>query len=53
MNEGYNWDHIVEGDAVEGTAFCVCRDEMMRELNIIDYLNSFWTLRCFIGVNCC
>ena len=25
MNEEYDWDHNVEGDAVEGPVDCVCR----------------------------
>ena len=28
MNEDSDWDHYVEGDAVEGPVVCVSREEM-------------------------
>ena len=33
-NEEYDWDHNVEGDAVEGPVVCVCRDEMVQVIYI-------------------
>ena len=32
MNEENNWDHYVEGDAVEGPVFCVGRKEVLQAL---------------------
>ena len=33
MNEENDWDHNVEGDAVEGPVVCVSRDKMLQALN--------------------
>ena len=35
MNKESNWDHNVEGDAVEGLVDCACRDEVLQALNEI------------------
>ena len=33
MNEESDWDHDVEGDAVEGAVCCVSRDEVVQVLS--------------------
>ena len=33
MNEENDWDHDVEGDAVEGPVVCVGREEVLQALN--------------------
>ena len=33
MNKVNDWDHNVEGDAVEGSEVCVCREEVLQALN--------------------
>ena len=33
MNEENYWDHIVEGDALEGPVVCVSREEVLQALN--------------------
>ena len=33
MNEENDWDHNVEGDAVEGPVVCVSREEVLQALN--------------------
>ena len=33
MNEENDWDHNVEGDAVEGPVVCVCREELLQVLH--------------------
>ena len=33
MNEENDWDHNVEGDAVEGPVVCVCREEVLQALS--------------------
>ena len=33
MNKKKDWDHNVEGVAVEDPVDCVCRDEVVQELN--------------------
>ena len=33
MNEENDWDHYVEGDAVEGAVYFVSRDEVVRVLS--------------------
>ena len=33
MNEENDWDHYVEGDAVEGPVVCVGREEVLQALN--------------------
>ena len=33
MNEENDWDHNVEGDAVEGPVVCVSREEVLHALN--------------------
>ena len=33
MNEENDWDHNVEGDAVEGPVVCVGREEVLQALN--------------------
>ena len=35
MNEENDWDHYVEGDAVEGPVVCVSREEVLQALNEI------------------
>ena len=35
MNEENDWDHNVEGDAVESTVVCVIREEVLQALNEI------------------
>ena len=35
MNEENDWDHNVEGDAVEGPVGCVSREEVLQALNEI------------------
>ena len=32
-NEENDWDHYVEGDAVEGPVVCVCREEVLQVFN--------------------
>ena len=32
MNEENDWDHNVEGDAVDGPVVCVCREEVLQVL---------------------
>ena len=32
MNEGNDWDHNVEGDAIEGLVVCVSREEVLQAL---------------------
>ena len=32
MNEENDWDHNVEGDAVEGPVVCVSREEVLHEM---------------------
>ena len=33
MNEENDWDHNVEGDAVEGSVVCVSKEEVLQALN--------------------
>ena len=33
INEENDWDHNVEGDAVECPVVCVCREEVVQALN--------------------
>ena len=33
MNEENDWDHNVDGDAVEGPVICVSREEVLQALN--------------------
>ena len=33
MNEGIDWDHNLEGDAVEGPVVCVNREDVLQALN--------------------
>ena len=33
MNEENNWDHDVDGDAVEGPIVCVSKEELFQALN--------------------
>ena len=33
MNEENDWDHYVEGDAVEGPVVCVNREDVLQALN--------------------
>ena len=33
MNEENDWNHNVEGDAVEGQVLCVSREDVIQELN--------------------
>ena len=33
INEENDWDHNVEGDAVEGPVACVSREEVLQALN--------------------
>ena len=41
MNEENDWDHNIEGDAVD----CLCRDKVVPELNKMD-------ITCITGVDC-
>ena len=47
----YDWDHNVEGDAVEGPVVCVSTEEVLHALN--ENRKSPWTFRCFIRVDWC
>ena len=51
INEQNDWDHNVDGDAVEGPLVCVSREEMVQVLN--ENRKSSWTFGCIIGVDCC
>ena len=51
MNDENDWDHNVEGDAVEGAVVCVSREEMHQALN--ENRKSPWTFRSITGVDCC
>ena len=51
MNEENDWDHNVEGDAVEGPVVCVSRDEVLQALN--EKRKSLWTFRGITRVDCC
>ena len=33
MNEDNNWEHNVEGNALEGLVVCVSREEVLQALN--------------------
>ena len=33
MNEENDWDHDMNGDAVEGPVVCVCSEEVLQALN--------------------
>ena len=33
MNEGYDWDHNLEGDAVKGPVVCVSNKDVLQTLN--------------------
>ena len=33
MNKENDWDHNVEGDAIEGPVVCVCMKEVLQALN--------------------
>ena len=50
MNEENDWDHNVEGDAVEGPVDCVSR-EMLQALSEMKTGN--WTFRSITRVDCC
>ena len=45
-NEENDWDHNVEGDAVEGPVVCVSREEVLQALN--ENRKSPWTFRRII-----
>ena len=51
MNEENDWDHNVEGDAVEGPVVCVSRMEVLQTLN--ENKKSPWHIRSITGVDCC
>ena len=51
MNEENDWDHNVEGDAVEDSVVCVSRDDVLQALNEIR--KSPCSFRRIIGVDCC
>ena len=51
MNEDNDWEHNVEGYAVEDPVVCVNREEVLHALN--ENRKSFWTFRSIIGVECC
>ena len=38
INEENEWDHNVEGDAIEGPVDCVCRNEVVLALNEMEKL---------------
>ena len=49
--EENDWDSNVEGDAVEGPAVCVSREEVLQALN--ENRKSPWTFRSITRVDCC
>ena len=51
MNEENDWDHNMEGDAVEGPVVCVSRDEVLQTLN--ENSKSPCTIRSITRVDCC
>ena len=51
MNEENDWDHNIEGDAVEGPVNCVSRDEVLQALN--KNRKSPWTFRSITRADCC
>ena len=51
MMEENDWDHNMEGDAIEGPVVGVSREEVIRALN--ENLKSLWTFRSITGVDCC
>ena len=51
MNEENDWDHNVEGDAVEGPAVCVSREEELQALN--ENRKSTCTFRSITRADCC
>ena len=51
MNEDNDWDHNVEGDAVEGPVVCVSREEVLQALN--ENSKSPNTFRSITRLDCC
>ena len=51
MNEENDWDHDVEGDAVEGPVVCVSREEVLQAL--YEIRKSPLTFKCITRVDCC
>ena len=46
-----DWDHNVEGDAVEGPIVCIRREEVLQALN--KNRKRPWTIRSITRVDCC
>ena len=51
MNKDNDWDHNVEGDAVEGPVVCVNREEVLQALN--ENRKSPSAFRSMTRVDCC
>ena len=51
MNEENDWDHNVDGDAVEGPVVCASREEVLQALS--ENRKSAWTFRSITRVDCC
>ena len=51
VNEENDWDRNMEGDAVEGPADCVSREEVLQALD--ENMKSSWTIRSITRVDCC
>ena len=49
MNEANDWDHNMEGDAVEGPVVTVSREQVLQALN--ENRKSPWTFRRAVGVD--
>ena len=43
MNEGNEWGHNVDGDAVDGPVVCVSREEVLQALN--ENSKGQWTFK--------
>ena len=50
MKEENDWDHNVEGDAVEGPVICIGREDVFQALHEIK--KSPWTFRSIIRADC-
>ena len=53
MNEENDWDHNVEGDAVEGPGVCVSREEVLQALNEMKTGRKPCVFRSITRVDCC
>ena len=51
LDEENDWDHNVEGDAVEGPVVCVSGEELLQALN--ENRKSPWTFRSITIVDFC